>query len=649
MLEEPLIVDISTDIWRYSDIVSPVFKDNLKAHAEDLFGSVVLELTDGKIRVGKRQALFNLIIWSILTRFGIPICKHHFVRRQGFNNSSFYAELNKYYSEILNTDVRRSELLKQQIWDTLQELYQFCCEELPAYSGTLDILDMAEIMTDPPMKALLDTKEEIAAGGMNTKQIETFTDTQMKSINKLFTTKGALKNEAMRPYQSLSMINKFQIPQMIYAFGLRTDVSDEIVTLPVIGSALDGIRNIQEYGVESLSARKSQFYNKNSVTMSQYWGRKQHLICSSIEHIYAGDCGSTNLVNYTVTDRNWKNLVGKIALLDGKLQVLTNDILPNLIHQDIQMRSPLTCRYRNGVCEVCGGTLIAQIPKRLNIGILSAIRVVEPTTQKILSAKHLIKTNSLIYKLPYEASKLLTMDTERNLLWIPAMRPKLEGLQFGIYISDFLRYHDIKTIARNQMREQVFSSITKFFLKSDSGYILEYPLESDNQIPYLSLDMLSHIKSVYKQRVEDDNGRVWFPLANSLDKPVFTTGTTNDSMIRFVRNVSAFLDSNIKEYTSCSKILQDFSDIIYSQVSVNIAHIEVLLKAYQITSVSDYRIPLVTDPDDVRFGNLKSILIDRHIGTELAFEAILKYFLEKPSTYLVSRQRSPFDLLTIGR
>ena len=141
---------------------------------------------------------------------------------------------------------------------------------------------------------------------------------------------------------------------------------------------------------------------------------------------------------------------------------------------------------------------------------------------------------------------------------------------------------------------------------------------------------------------------LWVPLEGTEKFPIFRTIVVNDNMLQFVNQVGSFLSDTVREHTSCHTALQQFSDIIHAKVSANIVHLETLLKAYEITSPMDYRVPLVTDADNVMFQTTASIMNNRHVGTKLAYEG-LKQYMGLPSTYLVPHQSSPFDLFTIGR
>ena len=155
--------------------------------------------------------------------------------------------------------------------------------------------------------------------------------------------------------------------------------------------------------------------------------------------------------------------------------------------------------------------------------------------------------------------------------------------------------------------------------------------------------MLLHVRDNFDKLVHAD-GCIWIPLPGTEYIPIMVTKIINDNMLEYVKSVDSFFKSTISKFRTNSAALEAASDIIYTQVDVNIAHIETVLKAFQITSDKDYSIPLVEDTNDVHFSDINRIFEYRTVGGKLAFESLQKY-LQEPSTYLYNRQRSVFDYL----
>lgn len=636
--------------WSLQDLTDVSFRQRLDKVICDKKGLVHMEFSDGVIEASIRQAYLNLFWLQIPHAFGIPLRKDHFIKRVEPTTGNFTGAWSKYYDEIMGQDFHHAKKLKQVVWSVIQTMHDVSCTYLLPYSRSLDIMDIADIMLDPKMKPILDEKNLIKPE-MGTKVIETFIDAHNDKIMSLMNKKeDGLKCDALLPFRRVEQLNRMQIPQTIFAFGVRTDVNDTIIRLPVVGSALSGLRNIQEFAVESLSAKKSLFYNHVAVADSQYFGRKQHLLGSSLHRIIPGDCGSKLLVPFKVPLKKFKNVIGKLVVVDGKYVTLDRNNIGKYAGQTVMMRSPITCKYRTGVCEVCGGSVFRNLNRKLNPGVLSASEIISRVSQKILSAKHLIKTNTIAYELPSAATKYLYKSSTDEIRWSANMTDKLANSSLGIEVEDFPGYTDIWLLKSDRpTKEEQRSMLHQFTLRNDkTGKTTTVGLavsdgEDKLQVPHFSSEMLFYIRD-HLAEVRPDDGKIWIPLNGTQKFPIFRTHIVNDNMLMFVKRVSGFLSKVIKDYTSASEALQDFADIIYDKVDVNIVYIETLLKAYMISSDTDYRIPEVTDIENVKFQTNPNILTNRHIGLWLAFQG-LDRGLSQPSTYLQAKSSNPMDLI----
>jgi hypothetical protein len=113
-------------------------------------------------------------------------------------------------------------------------------------------------------------------------------------------------------------------------------------------------------------------------------------------------------------------------------------------------------------------------------------------------------------------------------------------------------------------------------------------------------------------------------------------------MLLFVTAVNNFLVTRISSHTSIPEALKDFSNKIYSKVNCNIMHLEVMLKSLLITNDFDLSVPVVTDPENVKFMGIKNLSIRRTLGTFFAYERILSS-LKNPLTYTMPKMSGMFD------
>lgn len=244
---------------------------------------------------------------------------------------------------------------------------------------------------------------------------------------------------------------------------------------------------------------------------------------------------------------NYRNFIGKFIVDNGKLVLLTEKNIVNYLNKNVEMRSPMTCRFRNGVCEVCGGSVLANINRKILIGILSAITTVEPVTQKILSAKHLIKTLSILYNMNPELLQYFDCIDTVEYHWKPEVFKRIKSWYFGILAQDFSGLGDVRLIRDGQdISEQEMSCLSSVFLREGNTVKGKYDLVQNKQTPFLSKELLIYIRD-HMDDIETKNGIIWIPIIGTKDIPILKTIVVNDNMIDYVSSVSSFLGGGDKE------------------------------------------------------------------------------------------------------
>ena len=639
--------------WTQEEVQDPNFFLSLQEQAAELDGLVKIQLADGTITCGIRVAYFNLICWTILRAFRVPICKRHFLKRTVINKGVLAGFLTGYLEELVHNQKERN-IFRQALFDINQYLYTFCSTRLLDYVETIDILDMATVMADERISKI---RQEVQDGtpDLGTPYIEKLADRKSKELMKLLgdvTDIGGVS--CLSTYQRLGYLNKFQVPQTMNSAHLRTDINDRIISKPVVGNFVEGMHDITDFAIEHTSAKKSQVYNKVGVSKSQYFGRKMHLVCSTLHRLYQGDCGSTATVKFNVTERNYTSLDGATIFVDGQPVVLTSKTAKDYIGTTVHKRSPMTCRHTDGVCVACGGKLLQNVYPTINIGMLTAIQVIEPITQKILSSKHLIKTDTLVFDVHESLEHILKYNGTSNLHWDSEVRNKLAGTYLGVDAAEFIGADRIMNVKPNadKIKASSYSRLRHFYLRKNDKVSRHVLIEDGSKFDplFFSGEMLVYIRSHIDTCVtDDDTGIFWIPLDNAAELPVFSMTVLNDNMLQYVSACDSFLRTKdgLSGETSCSNALQRFSDLVHSKVELNLTHMEILLKAYMVTSPADYRIPQVDDPENTLFSSYEDILHNRACGTTLAFENIMAY-LTNPLTYLQPKQSGVFDNFTVN-
>lgn len=633
-------------VLTYSDILEPDIAYKLigDSHVDYL---VKLQLDDADVIMHVRDAIFNLIIWRVYHAFKIRITTDKVFERPFINSDAIINIQTKMLWDIRALYPNARSETCDSLFKFVNYLYNFVVSELNAYVSSISILGLAKLINHEKVQKIVKLTYNKALG---TDVVERKISEASKALGKITKDRTALSAEenCLLYYQETRQINPHQLPQVMIAYGPRTDVDDTIVLFSVMDNSIEGIKCIRSMATETLSAKKSAFYNQVAVSDSQYFGRKQHILTSAIIRIYPGDCGSRTYIKYQIKKHDYQNLLG-MYMVDPEseeMTELTDEILVSLIDQPIYIRSPITCKYTDGICETCGGKLMLNIDHNVNFGMLSAIHVIAPTTQKILSAKHLVKTSSQVYELSKEASKYLMRINANELHWRPEVYKKLENWSLGVSLKDMGTLHDITVLNTESVtREERFSTIRQMVLRDNkTGTSETLFMEQNDTCPFFTMQMLLHIRDYIRTNPDMTDAMLWIPLKGTEQFSVFKSLVVNDNMMKFVKAVSSFLASKIAKYTSAEYAVQDFCDIIYSKVSMaHLTHICTIIKTYMVSTEIDYRIPVVTDVHNVLFRNTHMILSRRSVGGQLAFEKLYAY-LSAPDSYLVPKGGSIFDV-----
>lgn len=607
-------------------------------------GWVTVEFDDGPEDHPIQLVLLHLPVWEILRKLNRPVCKRHILHGlENFSKSSCINMLTQIYLEICtNSTPEIVDEFVWAVWETINDIDDFGTMELAEFHGTLSLVDLVEIVTDPKLKDIVHLDLNPKFG---TDVIEMKMSDAKSRLCKLLGTRGALKNQSLLDYQQSDILNANQIPQVMIAFGLRTEPNDVVIPRPVMGSALSGMKDIVDLSIEQQGARKAAIMNHEAIKTSQYWGRKLHLLVCDIAKVYEEDCGTPLTLIMNITASNKNNFIGKfIQHSDGSLELLTAKSVKNYIDQAVNMRSVMCCRHTDGVCKYCAGLLTRNITTGLNLGINSAATLVSQVSQMILSTKHLIKTLSQIYQLAIMSKEMFERKDD-GIHLLESIRKQEDEWFLGIYYDDLYGGQGDLLQLENGMTipEERFSNIHMLLVKESDGQMKELNMVVDGQSPFLTFEFLLYMKDRYKDLIVDENV-IWVPMKGMPRLPVFRTAIINDSMFAYVKSVIKFLENGmLTKYKDCAAALEHFSFLAWSKVpKINILHLEVILRSHMVTNQYDWSIPVLHDTQKVMFQQTVDIIQNRTFSAFYALQGHKKIF-SSPYTYVVPRDQGTFD------
>lgn len=641
-------------------LTDPAFAEQYAAHPE---GDVLIKLKGGVVRLPMQLALFNALLWPVYQAFDIPITKDKvfFPDRKVDKDTkkavySFTADTisrccDQIYNElILQYKIPNHMEALTQIWLAINRIARFADKFTCPYLVSLDTLSLAKLCAQKPMKELMNKRIDSSHG---TKYAEKQFSQYGNEMMKLLAKPDALKDNVLMPFMLTKLLKRNQLPQMFLAYGPRSDITDEMMHHVISSSAWSGLEGIEDFATESLSAKKAEYFNSAVIQDAQYFARRCRLASTNMPKLYPGSCGNTITLPFVIDPEDKANYIGKFVKVDEETKdllktrkwapqhgednsvELTYDNIDRFVGREIQMWSPIFCRHTDGCCEHCAGymhqRLGAYIPEGIHLGVFATTKAVSAVTQKILSAKHLIKTSSKEFVFNPRASKFFTKSGDA-IVWQPGV---VRGIRkCSVRIESDCIQGPLNDLTRKVLPTGVsYSRVDKVGIVNAKGETIEVvELANEDTIPYFSAYMMSYLQQHYKE-LKVDADYIDVPMANfDFDRAFLKYTAVNDDMVSFVKRVENFVTSRVVEYNSIPNCLRDFAKTIWNKTDVNIFAIEIMLRGY-LTDKDTAGIPVITDPyAQVTFSSQSDVISGAALSTKLAYQGVKDFFRDPEPT-----------------
>ena len=416
----------------------------LFAHADE----VELALTEGSIRTHTRIRFKNPD-FARTTIFGDPTKKilETTAGRVVFNqiwptDLGFYNKVcgKKQLSDVIWRCYKIAG--QQKTVETLDLLKELGFREATKAGISIGITDMII----PPEKVQLLEKayREVAEvqkqylrgiitdGERKNKVQDIWTHTGEEVANALFRTLD--HNDGRREMNPVFMMvdsgargNRTQIKQLAGMRGLMAKPSGEIIEQPITANFREGL-SVLEYFISTHGARKGLADTALKTADSGYLTRKlvdaaQDVIITiddchtangiAVRPIYEGDeevvSLSTRIIGRASCETVKDPVTGKVILKANQLiDEETAAALEKIGHEQLKIRSALTCESKRGICAKCYGRNLStgnMIKLGEAVGIIAAQSIGEPGTQLTMRTFHVGGTASQTFKQPVVKAK----------------------------------------------------------------------------------------------------------------------------------------------------------------------------------------------------------------------------------------------------
>jgi hypothetical protein len=335
-------------------------------------------------------SLANLITQMILF---IPFTRMHqtpdeeFVildEIQDFNKNTCINYFNNLINYELSFDIKESgfyDNLNLSIKESINHMSDLS-GLFNVYSGsTINLYDLVHLYSNNnDFKTLVD--EEVPSG-LDFSEIEDFVDNEFKSIMKI------LKNEDTcfkNYFNAQTGINEKQFKEIISKIALKADLDGNIIPYVIDTNYIKGLRNVTDFYIVSILARKALITSHRRVKDSGYLTRKLTLLLIDTFLSTEEDCDSEEYAKVNITNKDVAKRYNLRYFLNEKencLERFDDKIHKDLIGSTLKFRTPIKCKCHDGkVCHTCYGDL-ANVNNNIHIGILAVLELTEQLTQKL--------------------------------------------------------------------------------------------------------------------------------------------------------------------------------------------------------------------------------------------------------------------------
>lgn len=398
------------------DVVREELKSQILNDFDSIKENVLVSINGKEIEMTTGRLMTNLLFMRFFVYFDLPFTEDDLFNNEDITSKSSGAYFNKLLDKVKETN-SDYDLYREAVAETLNELNYFSSKLNSSAGNSISLLDILKMDDDE------DGHEILFPNFDNVNTFDEYEEKFKESSNKI---EQYYKNHPERELNSFiragAGINMKQLTQSLSFAGMKPTIDGTVIPYVVESNYVVGLESIDDWYVSCKGARLAMIINKMNVSRSGYLARKLLLLLmdtyvdSSVE-----DCGTKHTVSYNVSNGKMLNQIeGRIYYdykEDGAIDyskpktVRSNDAF--LIGRKIPLRSPICCSLPNHKkCKYCYGKELAEINDSLNQGIIAGTLFSSPVTQLMLSAKHLLSTNTVKVEWGDEFLKVFDVNTD---------------------------------------------------------------------------------------------------------------------------------------------------------------------------------------------------------------------------------------------
>ena len=597
--------------------------------------------TDGqRVILTPNDFMFNLIMWYSAVVIDEPIsCKYLFWVKE-LKNSAIVDYLDKVLVEIQRSK-HSNRFLNNAIADCTAR-FAVVDSVSKYFANTINFYDDIALMKkNPRYKQLL----HLDLTGQALDKVNNITaDATSEAIDIIKSSKKELGYDHCLAgnFRTGEALNTKQFCEVYISIGTKSDANGQIFPMIMNTSYINGgLYTLAYMTMDDSNTRKATIYSHINVGVTGHLARRLRLL-NQVTFLNADPnfvCKSRNPEEVIIRDAaTLERFNNRYYMLvpNGVTHKLNKYTDKHLIGKKIYVRSPMTCASYaagKGICYKCYGDL-AYTNATINIGVLAAELLSSNLTQRLLSAKHLLKTNITTINWCDEFDRYFTVNINEIRL---NNDEDFRGYKIHLSVDDLdiIEYEDDEeddnaSSIMHKDENNVYS-IDRFILETPYGECI--PIHSK---AYDKMTLSGKLAQVVEHKLnKDPNAEVITIDLSYIDYELFRVDIENIEMTKSLKDIENIINKvSVTTSMDRNQILQAFIDTLNTTgIKLDAVHAEVILANQMFSQNEDedigweYKVPkYIIYPLD------KSLLRNPSVTISLSFQHIVRQ-LSDPRTF----------------
>ena len=579
-----------------------------------------------------RHFIINLMLWSAFIRYDRV---HELNRSQIYDctnitEDSLIGYINEHLIRPYQAIIDNTEISKA-LDDCIHHLSKIYIDFALMMGLTMDMETFIDLRnTYPRFEALINTKPK---EGMQPKEIEEMIDTNLQEYLDIIIRQDTKNN--LRPFVVTGVgVNRGQLAQFSIMDGLKPDIEGNVTPIPIDSNFINGgLNSISNFYIDGQAGSKPLILNKTVMGKSGYFSYKTMTLSANYRlSQHTEDCHSKRPIKYLVeTKKHLKKIHNRYYYDDiGDLHRVDGIHDTHLLGKTILLRDPVTCCSKDGICHICYGDLwYSNNDPLFHAGRFAATQINEPIQQKILSSKHMLRTESDMIKFNPEFDRFFVLDTNKININMDTVE-NLNDWKFFIANED-LYYMD--ELAGNEDFNVYIEKFTLWNKRTKESILFH---EEGNRDMYFFASTFSMLK---KDTIDGVSGKSLYLSKLDGEDALCVINVVNNELSTVLKNIIKLLDR--KDHYGCRTIDDMVNTLVQltidSGMSVDAVHSSMLIKGLirskdNILVAPDFMDENLTDDDYQMLSVSNALIYNPSLAVSFAFDNVNKQIIN-PVTY----------------